>query len=189
MMMKWIVGLGNPGKEYAQTRHNIGWMAIDTLAKQWGIDVSQTKCKGLIGEGRVDGVKVVLIKPMTYMNLSGECVRAFQDFYKCDRDDLIVVYDDMDTPLGTIRLRTKGSSGGHNGVRSIISHMGTEQFNRIRMGISRPAPGTEIVNYVLSTFRKDETDDVETAVQKTVEALQYALVHPYEKTMAKFNGS
>jgi len=187
--MKWFVGLGNPGKDYEDTRHNIGWMALDEAAKRWGVTTAQSKCKGLVAEARVNGEKTYLIKPMTYMNLSGECVRAFLDFYKPDPADLIVVYDDMDTELGAVRLRMKGSPGGHNGIKSIIAHLGTDQFHRIRMGISRPAPGTNISNYVLSTFRKEEKEALERTVQKAADAMEYCLREPFEKAMAKFNGS
>ncbi|WP_274365793.1 aminoacyl-tRNA hydrolase [Paenibacillus thermotolerans] len=187
--MKWIVGLGNPGRDYEDTRHNIGWMAIDEVADRWGITKAQSKCKGLVAEGRVGDTKVALIKPMTYMNLSGECVRAFLDFYKVKLEDLIVVYDDMDTQLGSIRLRYQGSPGGHNGIRSIIAHLGTEKFNRIRMGISRPAPGTEISRYVLSSFRKEEAEALRTTVAKAADALEFCLTEPFEKAMAKFNGA
>lgn len=187
--MKWIVALGNPGKEYEQTRHNIGWMALDAVADRWGIASAQAKCKGLVAEGRVGGVKVALIKPMTYMNLSGECVRAFLDFYKPNVEDLIVVYDDMDTPLGSIRLRYQGGPGGHNGIKSIISHLGTEKFNRVRMGISRPAPGTDIAKYVLSTFRKEESEALNATIQKAADALELILNEPFEKVMAKSNGN
>ena len=144
--MKWIVGLGNPGPKYEKTRHNVGFMVIDELARRWGIAVNQTKCKALIGEGHVAGVKVALIKPMTYMNLSGESVRAFIDYYKQDIEDGLVVYDDLDTEAGKIRLRYKGSAGGHNGIKSLIAHLNTQNFNRVRMGISRPEPGYAIVD-------------------------------------------
>ncbi|WP_199623943.1 aminoacyl-tRNA hydrolase [Paenibacillus alkalitolerans] len=187
--MKWIVGLGNPGRDYEDTRHNIGWMAIDEVADRWGIVKAQSKCKGLVAEGRVGDTKVALIKPMTYMNLSGECVRAFLDFYKPKVEDLIVVYDDMDTQLGSIRLRYQGSPGGHNGIRSIAAHLGTEKFNRIRMGISRPAPGTDIARYVLSTFRKEESEALRATIEKAGDALEYCLNEPFEKAMAKFNGA
>jgi len=186
--MKWFVGLGNPGKDYEDTRHNIGWMALDEAAKRWGVTTAQAKCKGLVAEARVDGEKAYLIKPMTYMNLSGECVRAFLDFYKPDPADLIVVYDDMDTELGSIRLRMKGSPGGHNGIKSIIAHLGTDQFHRIRMGISRPAPGYNISNYVLSSFRKEEREALERTVGRAADAMEYCLKEPFEKAMAKFNG-
>ncbi len=185
--MKWFVGLGNPGSEYSQTRHNVGFMAIDRFAEKWGIAVNQNKFKALVGEGRIQDEKVFLLKPMTYMNLSGESVRAFMDFYKADLEDMIVLYDDLDTAFGHIRLRYKGSAGGHNGIKSIIQHVGTQVFNRIRIGISRPETGRSVVDYVLSPFSKEETEQLAAVLDRTCEAMQYALEQPFEKTMAKFN--
>lgn len=184
----WIVGLGNPGKQYQHTRHNVGFMAIDQLAQRWNIDVSRSKGKSLIGEGRVNGKRVFLLKPMTYMNLSGEAVREFMEFYKVSIDSAIVVYDDLDTTVGQIRLRYKGSAGGHNGIKSIIAHAGTQQFNRVRIGVSRPESGRSIVDYVLSPFSKEETALLPNVLDKTCEALEYFLDHPFENVMAKFNG-
>lgn len=187
--MKWFVGLGNPGKEYESTRHNIGWMALDEAARRWGMAFGpNARLKGAVAEGRVEGEKVYLIKPMTYMNLSGECVRAFLDFYKADPADLVVVYDDMDTEIGSLRLRMKGSPGGHNGIKSIIAHLGSDQFHRIRMGISRPAAGSDIVSYVLAPFRKEEQAALQTTVEKAADAMQFCITNHFEKTMAKFNG-
>lgn len=186
--LKWIVGLGNPGTQYASTRHNIGFMAIDALADRFNINVRDSKCKALIGEGRVGTEKVVLIKPMTYMNLSGETVRAYMDYYKANLEDLIVLYDDMDTEAGKIRVRYQGSSGGHNGIKSIIQHTGTQTFNRIRMGISRPAPGRDIVDYVLQAFSKAEKDAIQQSIEKTCDAVEFSLTHTFEQTMAKYNG-
>lgn len=185
--MKWIVGLGNPGTHYAHTRHNVGFMALDLLADRWGVAVSQSKFKALLGEGMIHGHKVFLLKPMTFMNLSGESVRAFMDFYKSRIEDMIVVYDDLDTPLGQIRLRHQGSPGGHNGMKSIIQHTGTQVFNRVRIGISRPAPGSNIVDYVLSPFCKQEASLLKEALDKTCDALDFAVHNPFDKSMAKFN--
>lgn len=185
--MRWIVGLGNPGPAYERTRHNAGFMVVDELARRWGVDLHPHKCRALLGETRIGGVKVALLKPLTYMNLSGEAVRAFMDFYKADLADAIIVYDDMDTEVGRIRLRYKGSAGGHNGIRSIIRHTGTETFNRIRLGISRPAPGTNVADYVLSPFAKAEWEAVQRMVAEACDAIEYALTHPFEETMAKFN--
>jgi PTH1 family peptidyl-tRNA hydrolase len=185
--VKCFVGLGNPGPQYAKTRHNIGFMAIDRFAEKWGLTKFQNKCKGLLAEGNVNGEKVFLLKPMTYMNLSGESVRAFLDFYKASLDDVIVLYDDLDTPYGSIRLRYQGGAGGHNGIKSIIQHAGTQVFNRIRIGISRPQPGYDIANYVLSAFTKDEFGKMEPLLDTIAEAMEYALQQPFEKTMAKFN--
>ncbi|MNW32724.1 Peptidyl-tRNA hydrolase [compost metagenome] len=185
--MKWIVGLGNPGPQYEKTRHNVGFMALDRLAARHGIAVNQSKCKALVGEGMIGGVKTVIIKPMTYMNLSGESIRAYMDYYKATLDDLIVVYDDLDTEIGKIRLRYQGSAGGHNGIKSIIQHTGTQQFNRIRMGISRPEPGYAIVDYVLSTFPKKEKEQLDSMIEETCDALEFSLNETFERTMAKFN--
>lgn len=186
--MRWIVGLGNPGPAYESTRHNAGFMVIDELARRWNVSVSQNKCKALIGEARVGTEKVALLKPMTFMNLSGESVRAFMDYYKAQLEDMIVVYDDLDTETGRIRLRYQGSAGGHNGIKSIIQHTGTQTFNRVRMGISRPKPGVQVVDYVLGSFSKAEQPDVRRMVEEACDAIEYALSHPFEETMAKFNG-
>lgn len=186
--MKWFVGLGNPGKQYELTRHNIGFMALDRFADRHGIKITQSKCKGLLGEGVVAGQKVYLLKPQTYMNLSGESIRAFMDFYKAQIEDLIVVYDDLDTPFGSIRLRYQGSAGGHNGIKSTIQHLGTQSFQRIRMGISRPAPGRDIADYVLHTFSKEELTKMPPLLDKTCDAMEHLLEHTFENTMAKFNG-
>jgi len=187
--MKWFVGLGNPGNQYRNTRHNVGFMALDRFADNWGISISpNSKCKAHIGEGSVGGVKVVLIKPMTYMNLSGESVRAFMDYYKASLEDFVVLYDDLDTPLGKLRLRYQGSAGGHNGIKSIIQHTGTQTFNRIRMGINRPEPGRDVADYVLSPFAKAEAGALDEMLRTTCDAMEDVLKQPFEKTMARFNG-
>ncbi len=185
--MKWFVGLGNPGISYRDTRHNAGFMVIDELAKRWDIKVTQSKCKSLIGEGLIAGERAVLIKPMTYMNLSGEAVRAFMDYYKMDLQDMIVIYDDLDTETGKLRLRYQGSAGGHNGIKSIIQHVNTQQFNRIRMGVSRPEPGMSISDYVLSTFPKSQKKDLEAMIDQACDAAEFSLKTPFEETMAKYN--
>lgn len=186
--MKWIVGLGNPGKPYERTRHNIGFLAVDRLASEWGIAVTQARFKALVGEGQAGGQKVFLLKPMTYMNLSGETVRAFMDFYKVTLDDCIIIYDDLDTPYGQMRLRYKGSAGGHNGIKSIIAHTGTQEFNRVRLGISRPAPGMNIADYVLSPFAKAEWEDLPLVLGRTADAVTEALREPFETVMGRYNG-
>jgi PTH1 family peptidyl-tRNA hydrolase len=186
--VKCFVGLGNPGPQYAKTRHNVGFMAIDRFADKWGIAKFQNKCKGHLAEGTVKGEKVYLLKPMTFMNLSGESVRAFLDFYKADLTEVIVLYDDLDTPYGSVRLRYQGSAGGHNGIKSIIQHAGTQTFDRIRIGISRPQPSFDIANYVLAQFTKDEFGRMDALLDKVCDAMEHALEHPFEKTMAKFNG-
>jgi peptidyl-tRNA hydrolase, PTH1 family len=185
--LKCFVGLGNPGKQYEHTRHNVGFMAIDRFAEKFNITSFQNKGKALLGEGVVNGTKVFLLKPQTYMNLSGEAVRAFMDFYKMNLQDVMILYDDMDTAYGQIRLRYQGSAGGHNGIKSIIQHVGTQSFNRIRIGVSRPAPGYNIADYVLSNFTKEETQQLDQVLNATCEAMEYSLQQPFEKTMAKFN--
>ncbi|THF74484.1 aminoacyl-tRNA hydrolase [Cohnella fermenti] len=186
--MRWIVGLGNPGSAYEATRHNAGFMVVDELARRWGASVSQSKCKGLIGEARVEGAKVALLKPMTYMNLSGESVRAFMDYYKAKLEDMIVVYDDLDTEIGRIRLRYQGSAGGHNGIKSIIQHVGTQTFNRVRMGISRPRNGQPVVDFVLAPFAKAEQAELKRMIEEACDAIEFALSHPFDQSMAKYNG-
>lgn len=185
--MKCFVGLGNPGKQYEMNRHNVGFMAIDSFAARCGITSFQNKGKALMGEGNVNGTKVFLLKPMTYMNLSGEAVRAFMDFYKADLEDLTILYDDMDTPYGQIRLRYQGSSGGHNGIKSIIQHVGTQSFHRIRIGVSRPVPGMNIADYVLANFTRDEAAGLAGVLDQTCDAMEFSLKESFEKTMAKFN--
>ncbi len=187
--MKWIVGLGNPGSEYRYTRHNVGFMAVDQLASRWNIEVTSSKCKALVGEGRIGGKKVALLKPMTYMNLSGESVRAFMDYYKADAAEMLVLYDDLDTPFGQIRLRYQGSPGGHNGIKSIIQHTGSQIFNRVRIGISRPQPGYGIADYVLSNFRKEEEAGLQQMLKSSCDAAEAWLAEPFEKVMAKFNAT
>lgn len=185
--MKCFIGLGNPGKKYESTRHNIGFMAIDAFAFKWNISMTGQKFKSVIGEGNVNGQKVLLVKPQTFMNLSGEAVRAVMDFYKLGLDEIIILYDDLDIPVGRMKLRYKGGSGGHNGIKSIIQHIGTEQFNRMRIGISRPVPGFDIADYVLSSFKREEIAALEELLSRISSAMEYAIEEPFEKVMAKFN--
>ena len=133
--MKLIVGLGNPGKQFDRTRHNIGFEVLDYMSEYFQIPLDKSKFKGIYGVGIIAGEKVILLKPLTYMNLSGESIRPIMDYYNIGIEGLVVIYDDLDLPVGKIRLRQKGSSGGHNGIKSTIQHVGTEKFNRIRVGI------------------------------------------------------
>ncbi|EJR47758.1 peptidyl-tRNA hydrolase [Bacillus cereus VD107] len=185
--MKLIVGLGNPGREYELTRHNIGFMAIDELAKRWNISLNEQKFKGLFGAGFVNGEKVILLKPLTYMNLSGESIRPLMDYYKIDVEDFIVMYDDLDIPVGKLRLRMKGSAGGHNGVKSTISHLGTQEFQRIRMGIDRPKNGMKVVDYVLGRFTSEEISGVNQSIEKAADACEEWLNKPFLQIMNTFN--
>ncbi|EMJ6445163.1 TPA: aminoacyl-tRNA hydrolase [Bacillus cereus] len=185
--MKLIVGLGNPGREYELTRHNIGFMAIDELAKRWNISLNEQKFKGVFGAGFVNGEKVILLKPLTYMNLSGESIRPLMDYYKIDVEDFVVMYDDLDIPVGKLRLRMKGSAGGHNGVKSTISHLGTQEFQRIRMGIDRPKNGMKVVDYVLGRFTSEEIPDVNRSIEKAADACEEWLNKPFLQIMNTFN--
>ncbi|MEH7457101.1 aminoacyl-tRNA hydrolase [Bacillus pseudomycoides] len=185
--MKLIVGLGNPGREYELTRHNIGFMAIDELAKRWNISLNEQKFKGLFGAGFVNGEKVILLKPLTYMNLSGESIRPLMDYYKIDVEDFVVMYDDLDIPVGKLRLRMKGSAGGHNGVKSTITHLGTQEFQRIRMGIDRPKNGMKVVDYVLGRFTAEEMPDVNHSIENAADACEEWLKKPFLQIMNTFN--
>ncbi len=185
--MKLIVGLGNPGKEYDQTRHNIGFAVIDELSSRFQIPLNQSKFKGLYGIGFYQGEKVLLLKPLTYMNLSGESIRAVMDYYQIGLEDLLIIYDDLDLPVGKIRLRQKGSPGGHNGIKSTAAHLGTQQFNRIRIGIDRPEPGWNVPDYVLGRFREDEKLPVQEAVKKSVDAGEAWLKKPFLQVMNEYN--
>jgi peptidyl-tRNA hydrolase, PTH1 family len=185
--LKLFVGLGNPGKEYEQTRHNAGFMVIDELAKRWNTSFQTTKFHGMMASTVISGEKVALCKPLTYMNLSGECVRPLMDYYHIDVDDVIVIYDDLDLPPGKIRLRMKGSSGGHNGIKSLIHHLGTQEFKRIRIGIGRPANGQKVTDYVLGRFTKEESDAVMEAVLRAADACEKAVTTPFLQVMNEFN--
>jgi peptidyl-tRNA hydrolase, PTH1 family len=186
--LKAIIGLGNPGPKYEWTRHNVGFWAIDILAKQLQVPVTRSKHQSLVGESRVGNVPVLLVKPQTFMNLSGQAVQDVVHFYKLDpTSDVFVVYDDMDFQPGQLKLRTRGSAGGHNGIKSIISSLGTEAFCRARIGIGRPAPGMDIISHVLGTFRTEDRERVWKAAEASVDAIRYALEHDFEKAMSQFN--
>ncbi|MBO8172678.1 MAG: aminoacyl-tRNA hydrolase [Bacillaceae bacterium] len=186
--MKVVIGLGNPGKEYENTRHNVGFMVLDRLADMWHVDISQHKFQSMVGEGRLDTEKVLLVKPLTFMNLSGEAVRKVVDFYKLDIEDLVIVYDDLDLPAGRIRLRQKGSAGGHNGIKSIIAHLGTQEFKRVKIGIDRPPAGQDVARYVLSPFGKEERNLVDEAVDRAARACEHWIRHSFTDAMNQFNG-
>ncbi|MEH7159163.1 aminoacyl-tRNA hydrolase [Neobacillus drentensis] len=185
--MKLIVGLGNPGKQYEHTRHNIGFEVIDALSSEFSIPLNQSKLKGQFGIGFYNGEKVILLKPLTFMNLSGESIRAVMDYYEIDKEDLLVIYDDLDLPVGKIRLRQKGSPGGHNGIKSTVAHLGTQEFNRIRIGIDRPQAGMSVPDYVLGRFRPDERAPMEESVKKSADACRAWLVKPFLQVMNEYN--
>jgi len=185
--MKLFIGLGNPGKTYEKTRHNIGFEVIDALAAEWNISIDQAKFQGLYGKGNVKGEKVYLLKPMTYMNLSGQSIRALMDYFNIDVEDIVVIYDDLDLPVGRIRLRQKGSAGGHNGIKSTISHLGTQEFDRIRVGIDRPTNGPNVADYVLGKFSKEDQEALIPVVKRCVRACEERLNMPFLQVMNEFN--
>lgn len=184
--MKVIVGLGNPGKEYENTKHNIGFLTLDRLSERLGISIKQIKHKALTGEGFVKGQKLMLVKPQTYMNLSGQCVREVMQYYKLEPENLIVIYDDLDIPIGTLRLRAKGSAGTHNGMKSIIYDIQEDGFPRVRVGIGGEHKGN-LANYVISGFRKEDINTVETAVEKAADAVECWIDEGINAAMNKFN--
>ena len=186
--MKLIIGLGNPGKAYEHTRHNIGFKVIDFLAQKWNAPLTQSKFKGMYSVIHRPEGKVMLLKPLTFMNLSGESVGALMDYYDIAIEDIVVIYDDLDLPTGQLRLRQKGSAGGHNGIKSLIQHLGTQEFNRMRIGISRPPSGMKVPDYVLSRFSEGEIPDMAQAVEKSAEASELWLSKPYLEVMNHFNG-
>lgn len=166
-----IVGLGNPGKQYENTRHNVGFDAIDFLVDEYNIPSSGKQNKAMYGKGMIEGQKVILAKPMTYMNLSGEAVRGLVDYYKVDPEtELLVIFDDISLAPGNIRIRKKGSAGGHNGVKSIISHLGTQNFQRIKVGVGEKPKNWDLADYVLGTFSKEDRKLVDDALGRTVKA-------------------
>ena len=185
--MKLIVGLGNPGKEYVKTRHNIGFEAIDALANDANISVNKQKFKALYGEGRVGEERVVLVKPQGYMNLSGEAVKAFATWYKIKAEDILILYDDVSLPPGKLRIRVKGSAGGHNGIKSIIQHLGTSEFERIKIGIGEKPQGWNLADYVLSRFTDAEMKIMSEAIEDVVGAINTIASKGIEAAMNKYN--
>ncbi len=183
-----IVGLGNPGRQYENTRHNIGFRCIDMLAEEHNISVLECKHKALVGKGYIEGTKVVLVKPQTFMNLSGESVRAVTDFYKVDpKTELIVIYDDISLAPGALRIRKKGSAGGHNGIKNILQHLGNDTFKRIKLGVGEKPAGYDLADYVLGHFTDAENKEVNVACKKAVEAINLLLQEKIEEAMNKFN--
>ncbi|MDQ0150243.1 aminoacyl-tRNA hydrolase [Eubacterium multiforme] len=181
-----IVGLGNPGSKYDNTRHNIGFEAIDYIAKKYNIDINRKKFKGEYGEGFIGSEKVILMKPTTYMNLSGECVREVLDFYKLTNEDMLVIYDDISLDIGKIRIRGKGSAGGHNGIKSIIAHVGSDEFSRIKIGVGQPKE--DLVNYVLGKFSKEEKEVLEESLEVSKLATDTIIKEDISSAMNKYNG-
>lgn len=187
--MKLIVGLGNPGKPYEGTRHNIGFMLLDLLGERWDISYSLSeKFKGEVGELHVDGEKVFFLKPRTYMNLSGESVRALVEYYGIDPHDILVVYDDMSLPVGAFRYKKKGSSGGQNGMKNIMELLGTKEIPRLKIGISDPPSGWGGKDYVLSAFSKAEKPHIEEALVENIDGVDLFIHKGIEDVMNEMNG-
>ena len=184
--MKLIVGLGNPGKKYEGTRHNMGFMAVDLLSDQAQIDVDKEVFRGLMGRGKIFDEDVILFKPTTFMNLSGQAVQEVVHYFKIELEDIVVVYDDMALEPGIIRLRKEGSSGGHKGMQNIIDCLSTEQIKRIRIGIGEPGENNDI-DFVLSKPLKDEMPLIEEAIENAVRALKEYLKSDFDRAMNKFN--
>jgi len=183
-----IAGLGNPGLRYANTRHNVGFIVLDMLADKLGIKVTKAKHKALIGEGTLAGEKIVLAKPQTYMNLSGESILELKNWYKVEDSRIIIIYDDIDLDIGVLRIRPSGSAGTHNGMRSIIGQLKSQDFPRVRLGIGRPPQGWDLKDYVLSTFRDDEMSKLKDACQRAVEGVELIVTKGVNYAMSRCNG-
>ncbi|HER8219465.1 aminoacyl-tRNA hydrolase [Streptococcus pyogenes] len=189
-MVKMIVGLGNPGSKYEKTKHNIGFMAIDNIVKNLDVTFTDDKnFKAQIGSTFINHEKVYFVKPTTFMNNSGIAVKALLTYYNIDITDLIVIYDDLDMEVSKLRLRSKGSAGGHNGIKSIIAHIGTQEFNRIKVGIGRPLKGMTVINHVMGQFNTKDNIAISLTLDRVVNAVKFYLQeNDFEKTMQKFNG-
>jgi PTH1 family peptidyl-tRNA hydrolase len=184
-----IVGLGNPGREYAGNRHNVGFDCVDLLAEKHGIALSKSQHKARLGTGQVAGRQAILAEPQTYVNSSGEAVGAVARYYKVAPEDVLVIYDDLDLPQGTIRLRPGGSSGGHNGIKSIIEHLGTQAFPRVRIGIGRPPGRMEPKDYVLQDFSAAEREGMAEVYDRVVDAVETFIREGIREAMNRYNAS
>lgn len=188
--MKIIFGLGNPGAKYANNFHNLGFMTIDSVAKKLGCEFNKKSKKGIYGETLVNGEKILLVKPQTFMNNSGECVREFYDFFKCDFSDMLVIYDDIDIQKGCIRYRPHGSAGTHNGMRSIVAHLKSQDFKRIRIGAKSTTPDVPLIDYVLMNIPKTDEADMAIAIERGANcAVAFARGKTDDELMCDFNGN
>lgn len=186
--MYLIAGLGNPGKQYERTRHNMGFDTIDELVDRHRIPGSGVQHKAMYGKGMIAGEKVILAKPLTYMNLSGDSIREFINYYKMDPEtELIVIYDDIDLEPGQIRIRKKGSAGGHNGMKSIISQIGTQNFYRVKVGVGAKPAGWDLADYVLGRFSTKEREEVDKAIEEAADAVEVILGEGIDAAMNKYN--
>ena len=183
-----IAGLGNPGKQYEHTRHNVGFDTLDKLAEKYHISIDNQKHKAVCGSGYIEGQKVILVKPQTYMNLSGESLREIIDFYKLDpAEELIVIYDDISLDPGQLRIRLKGSAGGHNGIKNIIAYLGTQEFPRIKVGVGAKPPKMDLADYVLSRFGAEEQKIMDEAFGEAAEAAVMMMTTGAERAMNHYN--
>lgn len=182
-----IAGLGNPTKEYEGTRHNAGFMVLDALADKLNTDISEKKHKALCGRGVIGGEKVILLKPQTFMNSSGESLRAAADYYKVDPENILVVYDDISLAPGNLRIRAKGSAGGHNGIKSIIAHLGTQEFPRVRVGVGEKPPRMDLADYVLGRFSQGEKKIMEEAILEAADAVCEIVLEGVDHAMNNHN--
>ncbi len=183
-----IAGLGNPGDKYQGTRHNAGFMTIDAIADKYGISVTEEKHKALLGKGVIEGNKVILVKPQTYMNNSGESIREIVDYYKSDyTTELIVIYDDICLAPGQLRIRKKGSAGGHNGIKSIIAHLGGQDFHRIRVGVGEKPSKMDLADYVLGHFPSEDLPKMKEAFENAADACVLMINDDTDKAMNKYN--
>lgn len=182
-----VVGLGNPGREYRETRHNIGFMVVDRLAEATSCKLTKVQSKAIIGIGRVNDLKVILAKPQTYMNLSGQAVSALMHFYKVDLEHLIVAHDDVDLPFGQIRMRPGGGSAGQKGMGSIIEKLGTQEFARLRMGVGRPPGQMDAASYVLQNFSRGDMEFMPEFIKRGAEAVQSFILDGLDNAMNKYN--
>ena len=186
--MHMIVGLGNPGRQYEESKHNTGFRVVDELAKRWNVTLWQDKMDALVAQTTVNGEKIILVKPQTYMNLSGESVRDVIDFYKIDeKEELIVVSDDISLDVGQIRIRKKGSAGGHNGLKNIIQHLGHDEFQRVKMGVGEKPQGRDLADYVLGHFSKEERSIMDESAGRAAEAIEVMITEGPDKAMNLFN--
>ena len=182
-----IIGLGNPGKEYENTRHNTGFITIDKLAAKHNIEITKEKHKALVGSGVIAGEKVLLVKPQTFMNLSGEAAREVLDFYKEDVKNLIAIFDDIDLPVGSIRIKEKGSAGTHNGVKSLVKELGSQDFKRVKVGIGSPVGQTDLIGHVLGKFSKEDWEAIDKSSDNATDAVEIIIKDGINKAMNKYN--
>ena len=185
--MRLLVGLGNPGTQYSGTRHNIGFAALDVLAGRHGLEITKSRFKSVIARGRIDDRDIMMAKPQTYMNLSGEAVRQITDFFRIDITDILVLFDDMDIEVGRMKVAARGSAGGHKGIASIIQHLGRDDFSRIKIGVGRPRAGDRAENHVLTSFRPEEREQMEQVLESAADAATVFITEGVAETQARYN--